>query len=254
MMKMTFVFTLTYIWALAALKLSQLFLYKRAFSLQLRYWIYLVGAIVLIWGLVFTFVFIFLCDPVSQQWTLQRIGHCMDQITMLKCLIMTNVLTDLMIVILPMWTVWQLQMRMAEKVAVLSCFAIGLACVVIGIVRFWQIYVIDLLGNFTGTSLTTFTLCTVELMLAGICISIPMLRPFYLRWRQTHKSSSSASGGMSGLHSEPVSLKGQHVHPRVGHVIPTGTNDPGNYTAWIELVRYRPYFSSWVGSMGGSCV
>lgn len=51
----------------------------------------------------------------------------MDQILVLKCIIMTNVITDLFIVILPIWTVWQLQMRKTEKLAVIACFALGLA-------------------------------------------------------------------------------------------------------------------------------
>ncbi|KAK0708014.1 hypothetical protein B0H67DRAFT_326060 [Lasiosphaeris hirsuta] len=228
-LKITFVFTLVYLWTLAALKVSQLWFYYRAFYHQLKIWIYIVGAIVVVWGIVFTFVFTFLCDPVSQQWTLKRIGHCMDQLLLLKCLIMTNVLTDIMIIVLPMSTVWKLQMRMAEKVAVMSCFAIGLACVIIGIVRFWQIFVIDIFGNFTGTSLTTFNLCTVELNLAGICINIPMLRPFYLRWRQNHKSSANDSSGYSTR--DGVASKGQ----RSGNM-PTDGSVPRNYnTTWIEL-------------------
>ncbi|GKT54356.1 hypothetical protein ColTof4_06500 [Colletotrichum tofieldiae] len=128
-LKATFAFTLIYLWALATLKLSQLWFYYRAFALQLKWWILLVGGIVIAWALIFTFVFIFLCDPISQQWTVQRIGHCMDQILVLKCIIMTNVVTDLFIVILPIWTVWKLQMRKTEKMAVIACFALGLACV-----------------------------------------------------------------------------------------------------------------------------
>ncbi|KAK4228583.1 hypothetical protein QBC38DRAFT_151112 [Podospora fimiseda] len=224
MLKITFIFTLFYIWALIALKISQLWFYYRAFSVQLKVWIYIVGAIIAVWGIVMSLVFTFLCTPVNLQWTLNRPGKCMDQIAVLKSIIMSNVLTDLMIVILPMKTVWSLQMRTTEKVAVAGCFAIGLACVIIGIVRFWQIYVIDLLGNFTGTSLTTFMLCSVELMLAGICINIPMLRPFYIRWRQKHKSSGDDSS-----------------YPHAGSQRPTGNlptvgSAPVNYTAaWIEL-------------------
>ncbi|KAL2018689.1 hypothetical protein VTK56DRAFT_524 [Thermocarpiscus australiensis] len=191
--QITFIFILIYIWTLACLKLSQLCFYYRAFGVQLKIWIYCFFAIVAAWGLIFTFVFIFLCDPISQQWTVDRVGHCMDQILVLKSLIMTNVVTDLMIIVLPIRTVWNLQMRKTEKFAVLSCFAIGLACVLIGIVRFWQIFVIDLIGNLTGTSLNTFMLCSIELMLAGICINIPMLRPFYIRWRQKSKTSQSGS-------------------------------------------------------------
>lgn len=192
-LKVTFAFTLIYLWTLASLKLSQLCFYHRAIGRQLKVWIFSFGAIVAVWGLVFTLVFIFLCDPVEQQWTIDRVGHCMDQILVLKCIIMTNIVTDLMIIILPIPVIWKLKMHKTEKFAVLSCFCIGFACVIIGIVRFWQIFVIDLVGNLTGTSLTTFMLCTIELMLAGICINIPMLRPFYLRWRQKSKISQSGS-------------------------------------------------------------
>jgi len=125
--QMTFAFTLIYLWTLVALKLSQLFLYMRVFAIHIRNWILAGIAIVVIWGLVFTFIFIFLCNPVKQQWSLERIGRCMDQMLVLKCVIMTNVLTDVFIFALPIRSVWKLQMRKTEKFAVLSCFALGAA-------------------------------------------------------------------------------------------------------------------------------
>ena len=126
-LKITFIFTLFYLWALICLKLSQIWFYYRAFGLRLKIWIYISGAIIGVWGIVFTFLFTFLCDPVELQWSILRTGKCMDQITVLKSIIMSNVLTDIMIVVLPMWTVWNLQMRKTEKFAVAGCFAIGLA-------------------------------------------------------------------------------------------------------------------------------
>ncbi|KAI0579357.1 hypothetical protein TUN199_07505 [Pyrenophora tritici-repentis] len=196
-MQITFAFTLIYIWSLAALKLSQLALYHRVFVLQLRIPVYIVGGI----------------------WTIQRVGHCMDQMLLLKFLILSNMVTDLMIVVLPIHSVWQLQMRKTEKFAVLACFGLGLACVIIGIARIILVYTIDLIGNLTGTSGTTFMLCTIELMLAGLCVNIPMLRPFYLAWRRRYKESSS-NNSESGL-------------KRSG----TGPNQqrPGQYTQWMEL-------------------
>ncbi|KAK4651941.1 hypothetical protein QC762_606935 [Podospora pseudocomata] len=225
MMKITFIFTIVYVWALFALKMSQLWFYLRAFSVHLKVWIWIVSGICIAWAIIFTFVLTFLCDPIEQQWTLMRIGKCMDQILVLKCVIMTNILTDLMIIVLPMRTVWSLQMRTTEKVAVASCFAIGLACVVIGLVRFGEIFVIDMIGNFTGTSFTTFMLCSIELMLAGICINIPMLRPFYTRWRKKYKSSADNSG-----YADPSTGQGA----RSGKATPL-PSVKGNYNAWIEL-------------------
>lgn len=141
-MQLTFAYTLIYIWCLAALKLSQLALYHRVFSLQLRIAVYIVGGIVVAWAIIFNFVFLFLCDPISQQWTIERVGHCLDQMLLLKFLIITNMITDLMIVALPIRAVWQLQMRKTEKFAVLACFGLGLACVFIGVARFVLIYTI----------------------------------------------------------------------------------------------------------------
>lgn len=116
--------------------MSQLALYLRVFSVQLRNWIFVVGAIVLVWAISFNFIFIFLCNPISQQWTTNRIGKCLDQILALKCLIMTNLVTDLMIFVLPIRAVWALQMRKTEKLAVMACFGLGLACCVISLARF----------------------------------------------------------------------------------------------------------------------
>ena len=106
-------------------------------------------------------------------------------------------------------------------------------CVIIGIVRFWQIYVINLIGNLTGTSLTTFMLCSIELMLAGLCVNIPMLRPFYLRWRTKHKMSQGGSqafnqgtGGFKSIRSDPLA-ENQPAH------------GPAKHTAWIELVSHN---------------
>lgn len=126
-LQMTFTFTLIYLWTLACLKLSQLYLYWRVFSTHLRLWIFAGAAIVITWAIIFTFIFIFLCTPIQQQWSLMRIGHCMDQIFVLKSLIMTNILTDVFIFVLPIRSVWKLNMRKTEKLAVISCFALGAA-------------------------------------------------------------------------------------------------------------------------------
>lgn len=126
-MQLTFAFTLIYLWTLAALKLSQLFLYMRVFAIHIRNWILIGMTMVTVWGIVFSFIFIFLCNPIQQQWSLERIGKCMDQIFVLKALIMTNILTDLFIFALPIRSVWKLQMRKTEKLAVISCFALGAA-------------------------------------------------------------------------------------------------------------------------------
>ena len=72
-------------------------------------------------------------------------------------------------------------------------------------------------------------LCTVELELAGLCISIPTLRPFYLRWRERYKSSHYSNT------DDPS---------KASHRPQLGGDKPGHYTVWMELVLSRsPPFS-----------
>lgn len=68
-------------------------------------------------------------------------------------------------------------------------------------------------------------LCTVELMLATLCINIPMLRPFYLRWRAQHKSTSLSNGRTTGL-----------KRSNTGGLVGSQQQRPGHYTQWMELV------------------
>lgn len=118
---------------------------------------YIVGAIIIVWAIVFNFVFLFMCDPIAQQWTIMRIGHCMDQILLLKCLIISNLVTDLLIVALPVRCVWRLQMRKTEKFAVLACFGLGLACVVISVARFVLIYTIGTVSQCRRVQYTRYS-------------------------------------------------------------------------------------------------
>lgn len=69
-------------------------------------------------------------------------------------------------------------------------------------------------------------LCSVELMLAGLSINIPMLRPFYIRFRAKYIKSSSAD--RSGSYKISGSRQLQLGDGRV---------TPANYQAWIELVN-----------------
>lgn len=70
-------------------------------------------------------------------------------------------------------------------------------------------------------------LCSLELILAGLCINIPMLRPFYIRLRAKYKGSSG-SNDFSGL--------GAHK-PSGSRQIRELQERPEKDMTWLELVR-----------------
>lgn len=124
--QVTFGMQLIYVILLFLVKASMLFFFLRVFvtpTVQRASKITL-GFLVL-WMLSFVFACIFLCTPVEAQWT--GVGKCGDYIPMIQALIATNAIGDLVIMILPMHSIWSLQMRRTDKLGITASFALGLA-------------------------------------------------------------------------------------------------------------------------------
>lgn len=58
------------------------------------------------------------------------------------------------------------------------------SCIVCAVFRLIYISTVDLSGNVTGTMPSTIFLFILEPNLAILCVSIPMLRPFYSKYRK----------------------------------------------------------------------
>ncbi|KAI0475298.1 hypothetical protein GGR56DRAFT_506341 [Xylariaceae sp. FL0804] len=182
-LQVTFGMQIVYVTLLAAVKVSMLCFYLRVFvtkGVQLASKISL--GVVVLWWIAYLCSCIFLCNPIEGQWT--GVGQCGSYIPMIQSLIATNAMGDLIIMTLPMHRIWSLKTRRTDKIGITACFALGLACVVCAIFRLIYISTVDLNSNVTGTMPTTIFLFILEPNLAILCISIPMLRPFYVMYRK----------------------------------------------------------------------
>ncbi|RYP35860.1 hypothetical protein DL768_010960 [Monosporascus sp. mg162] len=156
--------------------------------------------VIALWAIAFLCAFIFICNPVSAQWTSQ--GTCGTYIPMMQSLIATNAVGDIIIMALPMRIIWSLQTRTTDKVGITACFTLATAygpvvspgyemdpltvlysCVICAILRLVYISSVDMYNNITGTMPTTVFLVILEPNLAILCVSIPMLRPFWAMFK-----------------------------------------------------------------------
>lgn len=117
---------LVYVLLLAATKASVLFFYLRVFvtpwvQRASRFLLGFVGA----WMLAYMFACVFICTPVSAQWTGK--GVCGAYIPLIQSLIATNALGDVVIMALPMHSVWTLKMRKTDKIGITASFGLGVA-------------------------------------------------------------------------------------------------------------------------------
>lgn len=129
-LQILFGFQLLYVNALAVIKASMLCFYARIFTnVGLRSCINIMLGIVVVWALSFSMAMVFACKPVAFQWNLQISGGgvCGDLIALYATLIVTNIITDLIIMGLPLYTIWHLKMRGVEKAGLTACFALGFA-------------------------------------------------------------------------------------------------------------------------------
>jgi hypothetical protein len=69
---------------------------------------------------------IFACSPREKIWHPLIEGKCLDLASILISGAVVNIVSDFSILILPIYSVWQLQLNTARKIGVSSVFATGL--------------------------------------------------------------------------------------------------------------------------------
>ncbi len=117
---------IVYIVLLASVKASMLCFFLRVFPTGFvqrgaKIMLVFVG----MWMVSYVMACVFLCNPVSAQWTGQ--GACGAYIPLIQSLIATNAVGDVIIMALPLYSLWNLKMRKTDKVGITASFCLGTA-------------------------------------------------------------------------------------------------------------------------------
>ena len=122
-----------YLWALSisAVKLSVLFFYRRLFPREntSRHWRichYTLCGASICFGVISLFGGAFQCAPVAYLWD-KAIpgGTCIDFIAFARFTSIFNIVTDILILALPIPIVWQLHLERSKKIGVIGLFLLG---------------------------------------------------------------------------------------------------------------------------------
>ncbi|KAL2138798.1 hypothetical protein VTI28DRAFT_6204 [Corynascus sepedonium] len=126
MAKYLVVAEILYIYNLVWTKLAILLMYYRIFHFPyFKKMAYGIGGFVIAWCVTCMFLFIFICVPVEKLWYPDLPGHCIDQVGTWIANAASTILTDVVILALPIPQVWKLQLRRPEKVGVTIAFCLG---------------------------------------------------------------------------------------------------------------------------------
>ncbi|PWW80688.1 hypothetical protein C7212DRAFT_32834, partial [Tuber magnatum] len=167
-------------------KISILVFYARIFETtnkKFRNLVYLGIFLVSSIGVAFIFGVIFQCRPLLAYWDPTLEGKCLH--TRIPYLVSgaLNTFTDFYVFLLPIKSVWGLQLPRRQKIGLLVVFAGGLVVCIAGAVRIaFLAAVFNLSSDYTWTGTDLWIITVAELDLGIICASVPALKAFLARF------------------------------------------------------------------------
>ncbi|PQE14585.1 integral membrane protein [Rutstroemia sp. NJR-2017a WRK4] len=174
-LKIKYAIAVLYISSFTLPKLSILYLYLDVFSASrcTRLFTYLlIGVVVATW-ISETLTSLLQCIPVAAVWNKGIHGHCVDRIK-----IIPNIITNVAMMVLPLPTIWSLNMTRRINIAVTFTFllgSVGLICTIVRIVLFGKVNALTD-PTWASVKLQAFTITEVSMyFMAGI---LPTLRSF----------------------------------------------------------------------------
>ena len=121
-----FAYSILYASAITSIKLSILLFYQRLFTtpkflLATR----VLGAICVAWWFAVVIIQIFSCRPVQGLWDTSLDAKCVDPTFYFIGVAVPNIVTDMVILSLPIQMVWRLHTSLAQKIALSITFLTG---------------------------------------------------------------------------------------------------------------------------------
>ncbi|KAJ2979309.1 hypothetical protein NUW58_g7231 [Xylaria curta] len=196
--KILFSFELFHIISLNLGKLSALFFYLKLFNNKsvgrITQWCLIAVSLGTISLILWQFLF---CRPLYKMWEWDGLETCGDRQPLYVAVCVWSIVTDLLVLVVPLPIIWKLKMERNQKIRLSWLFAAGLSVTATSIVRLAYIVTIDYHNDFSFHSVPSTFLAVLEPPVTILCVSLPMLYSFFARiW--PGKASRNASTPHTG--------------------------------------------------------
>ncbi|KAF2002604.1 hypothetical protein P154DRAFT_462026, partial [Amniculicola lignicola CBS 123094] len=160
-------------------KLAILCLYWRLFTSKWSRFILLLTGLIVIGTCLFGLIMAFAnCQPFTSFWDLKVHGHCkVDVMTVFRYYSIPNIVTDAIMIVLPIPALWKLQLEVLTKLDIFLTFMISSAGIVTAILRFLSFIQIDAFKDISYLCVTATSWTVIEAGTYLIAATIPTLRP-----------------------------------------------------------------------------
>ncbi|KAL1874720.1 hypothetical protein Plec18167_005956 [Paecilomyces lecythidis] len=214
---------MVYIVNLALIKISILLMYCRVFALRrFRVGAWVIGIITCFWTLIFVFLILFQCSPIQKAWNPLLPGRCWNMRGTFIGNAVPNIITDVAIILMPVYNVWKLHIRMVQRISLLGIFFLGCFVVVASIYRLVQVLQLDQ-NNLSYTLKNPTTWSHVEVSTALISACLPTLRPLLTSFMRVIGMGSQVDHSHSGTRTPGIPASSNGTFPA-----------PSKFKAWPE--------------------
>ncbi|KAL8944868.1 MAG: hypothetical protein Q9216_000158 [Gyalolechia sp. 2 TL-2023] len=187
--KAIYAINLTWPIAQSTTKISILLFYTRLFpSKVFRIAARTLVAIVSIWGIEQILATLLMCRPISRNWRIVVDGHCGNVTANLVAGAGISTLTDFIILLLPMRTIWRLQVPFRNKISLSLIFGLGSLICIISVIRLraLSLYVsgpTTVFRDATYNNNRPILYTVLESSLGVICACVIIMKPLFSRSR-----------------------------------------------------------------------
>ncbi|KAL8933697.1 MAG: hypothetical protein Q9216_006245 [Gyalolechia sp. 2 TL-2023] len=199
------------IWAasIPVIKISILLLYVRIFGC-LRYFkvlAYIIGTFSICWSIMAMLVPLLQCRPIERIWDRSVDGTCINSTLFFKIGSGPNVLTDFVLLALPLPAVWNLHTTRAQKLSLTATFLLGSLTCIISLVRLIEL-ITKPTQDHTWSLSNVAIWSTAESNLGIVSACMPTMKPLLLRLvpqagGRDHMKSGRKSGSISSSRRYP---------------------------------------------------
>ncbi|KAL3711675.1 hypothetical protein TMatcc_000366 [Talaromyces marneffei ATCC 18224] len=176
--------------------------YFRIFSAKQSFRISVFVTMVIVWAwsvsvILETFL---LCRPLAYNWDITIPGTCGDRNATYVVAGTLNLITDLIVMALPVPHIWKLQLNVAKKLALSCLFCLGLFTSIISVIRLVSLMAIDF-TDITYSVHMGVMWTVIEPELAIICANMPFQKAVLSKVAPGLFSTARTKYGVSGPQS-----------------------------------------------------
>jgi len=115
-----------YVVAMAIVKFSILLFYRQIFPVRrFKFVLWVIAGLVCSWMMAMGLAMIFQCDPIRKAWNPILAGSCIDISKLYLGNAIPNIITDVIIIIVPIPMIWDLKITRSQRIALCGVFLMG---------------------------------------------------------------------------------------------------------------------------------